>query len=75
MATDPVSEAIVASVVNLAHAVGLVVVAEGIETVEQLDALRQLGCDEVQGFLLGRPVSPADLAPARAAASLTAAAR
>jgi diguanylate cyclase (GGDEF)-like protein len=46
---------IVASVVELAHKLGLVVVAEGVETDEELRAVREMGCDEVQGFLLGRP--------------------
>ena len=61
LGADPVSETIVASVVNLAHAVGLRVVAEGVETRTQLATLRRLGCDEAQGFLLGRPVPPGDL--------------
>ena len=39
----------------MAHAIGLVVVTEGVETESQLALLRELGCDEVQGFLLGRP--------------------
>ena len=47
--------AIVGSIVDLAHAIGLSVVAEGIETDEQLDILRALECDLGQGFLLARP--------------------
>ncbi|MCP2241836.1 PAS domain S-box-containing protein/diguanylate cyclase (GGDEF) domain-containing protein [Lentzea aerocolonigenes] len=50
------AEAIVTSIVAMAHAVDLTVVAEGVETVEQLEILRSLGCDQAQGFLLGRPV-------------------
>ena len=46
---------IVASVVELGHKLGLTVVAEGIETEGELRAVREMGCDEVQGFLLGRP--------------------
>ena len=42
-------------VVEMAHALGLRVIAEGVETTAQLDFLASLGCDEVQGFLLGRP--------------------
>jgi EAL domain-containing protein (putative c-di-GMP-specific phosphodiesterase class I) len=47
--------AIVGSIVDLAHAIGLSVVAEGIETEEQLAILRALECDLGQGFLLARP--------------------
>jgi diguanylate cyclase (GGDEF)-like protein len=46
---------IVATVVELAHKLGLAVVAEGVETEEELRAVREMGCDEAQGFLLGRP--------------------
>jgi diguanylate cyclase (GGDEF)-like protein len=47
--------AIVASVIELAHTLGAAVVAEGIETIEQLHELLRLGCEHGQGFLLGRP--------------------
>jgi diguanylate cyclase (GGDEF)-like protein len=50
-------DAIVTAVLGLARALGLRVVAEGIETSSQLDALRKWGCDYGQGFLLGRPMS------------------
>ena len=43
------------AVVDLAHTLGLRAVGEGVERTEQLDALRALGCDLAQGFLLGRP--------------------
>ncbi len=52
---------IVAAVVNLAHALGLSVVAEGVEQPAQLEALRHLGCDFAQGYLFSRPVPPVDL--------------
>ncbi|MDX6207149.1 MAG: hypothetical protein QOF39_3206 [Frankiales bacterium] len=52
-------DAIVASVVNLAHAVGAVCIAEGVETQQQRAALRALGCQSAQGFLFG-PGVPAD---------------
>jgi EAL domain-containing protein (putative c-di-GMP-specific phosphodiesterase class I) len=53
------SRAIVASIVELGHALDLEVVAEGVETDEQLWLLREVGCDLAQGFLLARP-QPAD---------------
>jgi diguanylate cyclase (GGDEF)-like protein len=53
---------IVRSIVGLAHALSMKVNAEGVETAEQRDALRRHGCDELQGFLLGRPQPPEQLA-------------
>jgi len=47
---------IVAALTALAHRLGLTVTAEGIETSEHLDAVRRAGCDQRQGFLLGRPL-------------------
>jgi diguanylate cyclase (GGDEF)-like protein len=49
--------AIVGAVVELGHALGLNVVAEGVETDVQLSRLRDLGCDGAQGYLFGRPVT------------------
>jgi diguanylate cyclase (GGDEF)-like protein len=54
-------DAVVAAVVDLAHAHDMVVVAEGVETTEQLDALRRMGCDRAQGYLLGKPMRSAEL--------------
>jgi len=47
---------IIEAVITLAHSLGIRTIAEGVETVEQLEALRRQGCDSVQGFLLSRPV-------------------
>ncbi|MBK0869492.1 EAL domain-containing protein [Saccharopolyspora sp. HNM0986] len=57
-------EAIVTSIVAMAHAVGLSVVAEGVETPRQLEILRDIGCDQGQGYYFGKPV-PVDRLPAR----------
>nr|WP_315485448.1 EAL domain-containing protein [uncultured Undibacterium sp.] len=46
------------AIVSMAHALNMTVVAEGVETQEQLDILRELHCDEVQGFFVSRPVEP-----------------
>jgi diguanylate cyclase (GGDEF)-like protein len=47
---------IVAMIVSLAHTLGLKVIAEGVEEDEQAELLRQLGCDQIQGFLVSRPL-------------------
>jgi diguanylate cyclase (GGDEF)-like protein len=60
---DPEQTAIVDAVVRLAQALGLGVIAEGVERTEQLEALRALGCDLVQGFLFAHP-QPAEEAGA-----------
>ncbi|MDO8932412.1 MAG: bifunctional diguanylate cyclase/phosphodiesterase [Rhodocyclaceae bacterium] len=52
--------AIVEAVVRLGQTLGLRVIAEGVETEEHLNILRRLGCDEIQGYWLSRPVPPAD---------------
>jgi diguanylate cyclase (GGDEF)-like protein/PAS domain S-box-containing protein len=57
---DPEDRAIVSSVIALARAVGLRVVAEGVETAQQRQALKDLGCDYGQGYLWGRPVRVAE---------------
>ena len=56
---DPSDAAIVGAVISLCRNLNLGVVAEGVETEEQLAFLRSHDCELVQGFLLGRPV-PAD---------------
>ena len=56
LGTDPRVAVIVRSIVTMAHSLSIRVNAEGVETVAQRDALWLQGCDELQGYLLGRPV-------------------
>ncbi|SOC46905.1 EAL domain-containing protein [Blastococcus aggregatus] len=58
MTGSPRAESIVTSTLQLAHALGLVLVAEGAEDQETVDALTALGCDVVQGYHLSRPLAP-----------------
>jgi diguanylate cyclase (GGDEF)-like protein len=61
MTEDPRAAALVASTINLAHSLGLTVVAEGVEDGDALDQLSRYGCDQVQGFHILRPVPAAEL--------------
>ena len=58
--TRPDDASIVRAIVSLAHSLRLKVVAEGVETPDQLDFLKTLGCDQYQGFHFSTPVSAAD---------------
>ncbi len=60
LGADPRVDVIVRSIVRMAHSLSIRVNAEGVETEAQCEALRRCGCDELQGYLLGRP-APADL--------------
>ncbi|MGH6855903.1 MAG: putative bifunctional diguanylate cyclase/phosphodiesterase, partial [Aestuariivirga sp.] len=53
---------ILRSIIKLGHGLGLLVTAEGIESTKQLTTLRELGCDQAQGYLLDRPAHVTDLA-------------
>ncbi|WP_292041651.1 MULTISPECIES: bifunctional diguanylate cyclase/phosphodiesterase [unclassified Brevundimonas] len=56
---SPQSRAIIRAVLTIGESLNIPVLAEGVETPDQLDFLREQGCDEVQGFLLGRPMRDA----------------
>lgn len=57
IATDSFDYEIVKAVITLAKSIGIRTIAEGVESKEQLEILADLGCDEVQGFLLGKPMN------------------
>ena len=59
---DPKNAAIASATIGLAHGLGLTVVAEGVETEAQLAFLRAQACDEIQGYLFGRPLPASELA-------------
>ena len=63
LAVSNESRLIARSIIELAHGLGLVTTAEGVETVEQLRILRDLGCDVAQGYLVSRPLAPEALGP------------
>ena len=56
MGSEPDGAVIVDAIINLAHRMGLKVIAEGVETAAQRDSLRARGCDELQGYLFSRPL-------------------
>jgi PAS domain S-box-containing protein/diguanylate cyclase (GGDEF)-like protein len=58
LTSDPATVSMMRSVLAMADALNLRVVCEGVETEHQFDILRSLGCEEAQGYLLGRPESP-----------------
>jgi diguanylate cyclase (GGDEF)-like protein/PAS domain S-box-containing protein len=66
------ADAIVRAIVALGRSLSLKITAEGVETFDQLERLREHSCDQVQGFLLGRPMPPSEL-PLRPAVTATAA--
>jgi diguanylate cyclase (GGDEF)-like protein/PAS domain S-box-containing protein len=63
MTMNPDTASLVAAMIAMVHALRLKVVAEGVETAEQLALLRQYGCDLVQGYYLSRPVRAAAVVP------------
>lgn len=56
------SQALVRAIIAMAHNLSLTVIAEGVETAEQLDCLRRLDCDVMQGYLISRPLPPGEFA-------------
>ena len=58
---DHADHAILRSIIEMAHQIGLVVIAEGVETRAQLDLLADLGCDLCQGYLLSQPMAPGEV--------------
>ncbi len=61
LGTGARQDAVVKAVIDLAHAHELVVIGEGVETQAQLDALRRMGCDRAQGYLMGKPMRASEL--------------
>jgi EAL domain-containing protein (putative c-di-GMP-specific phosphodiesterase class I) len=56
MADDPDTMTLASTIISLAHSLRLKVCAEGVETEQQANILRRLRCDEMQGYLISRPV-------------------
>ena len=52
----------VASIISIGHVLGLEVISEGVESEDQLETLKEIGCDYIQGFIWGRPVPPEEAA-------------
>jgi EAL domain-containing protein (putative c-di-GMP-specific phosphodiesterase class I) len=57
------SKALFTAIVTMAHALGMRVVAEGVETLAQIKILKSLHCDEIQGFYISKPLPPGDEQP------------
>ena len=58
MNTSESSKQYVAAIISIGHIMNFSVISEGVEEAEQLDTLRDIGCDYIQGFIWGRPLSP-----------------
>jgi EAL domain-containing protein (putative c-di-GMP-specific phosphodiesterase class I) len=58
--SDESDVAIIRSIIGLGHRLEMKVIAEGVETLEQLDFLRLRGCDEIQGYFFSRPLAADD---------------
>jgi EAL domain-containing protein (putative c-di-GMP-specific phosphodiesterase class I) len=62
LAEDLEDQAIAQAIISMGKALGMTVVAEGVETIEQQAFLRRHGCDEMQGYLFSKPVPPGGVA-------------
>ena len=56
ISTDQEDKSIVMTIINLSKNLGLQTIAEGVETIGQLDFLREQGCDEIQGYYFSKPL-------------------
>jgi EAL domain-containing protein (putative c-di-GMP-specific phosphodiesterase class I) len=56
MLDDRATMTVVSTIISMAHTLGLKVVAEGVDSEEQASALKRLGCNQMQGYLLSKPV-------------------
>jgi diguanylate cyclase (GGDEF)-like protein/PAS domain S-box-containing protein len=62
LGSDENDQAIVKAVIAMGHSLGIKTLAEGVETTQQLNILKQLGCQFYQGYLFGKPMMPGDIA-------------
>ncbi|MDZ4153567.1 putative bifunctional diguanylate cyclase/phosphodiesterase, partial [Methylicorpusculum sp.] len=62
LGSDENDQAIVKAVIAMGHSLGIKTLAEGVETIQQLNILKQLGCQFYQGYLFGKPMMPGDIA-------------
>jgi EAL domain-containing protein (putative c-di-GMP-specific phosphodiesterase class I) len=58
---DPNSRAVIKAMIAMAHGLGIMVVAEGTETLEEVEQLSAMSCDEAQGYFYSRPVDAVEL--------------
>jgi EAL domain-containing protein (putative c-di-GMP-specific phosphodiesterase class I) len=61
LADSPAAAALASTIIVMAHSLGKQVIAEGVETSDQLDFLRERGCDLAQGYFMARPLSASDM--------------
>ena len=58
---DSGDQAITSAIITLSHKLGLIVVAEGVENFEQCELLAEMGCDQMQGYLVSKPLTATEL--------------